>query len=403
MKELTSMRLFKNRMKSGDRRGVSVVLILLLVVVALVISFCTIDMANLQRQHAQNQAVSDLGARYGANMTARTADTKRIQRFVDSIVKQNIRENTVFASDFSYDTEYGTVVPSTLEFVEGGVPLNSVRVQLDSKLRSLGFLTDPDKQHIVQRDATAASIHQDICVVVDRSSSMCFLDYVKKYPDYTLGNPLINLPNVPEKAVMKWWKHYAHPELTRWARLMDALDSMAEILSTSQQDELLSVVSYSHNHRIRYRDRFGKGQTFLIKAAIIEQEPTFEYTQTIDALKHKYNLNYPVYGWTNITAGMELGMDILTGPKSRTNAFKTLVVLTDGQYNRGAHPKITAAKAADKGIYVVCVTFGTGFSVKSMEDAAKAADGVHFHANTGVELEKIFQSIARMPIGAYLD
>lgn len=388
----------------ADRRGVSMILIIFMLIAMLAIAFYAIDTANLQREHVENQVVSDLASRFGANMTTTTNDTKRIQVYVDAIVSENLKQRNLNSTSQTYETEYGTVDAVSLKFIPHGTPLNSVRVRTDSVLNSIGFLNSGKHLANVSRAATAVSFHQDVCVVIDRSSSMCYNDFEESYPTTTVGNAMINSPDpVARQRADEWWKNWAQPEVTRWARLIDALDAMAGAMEQTPQDELLSIVTYSHDHAPRFWNHQGVLQRFYVKAAELESLPSFEYRKSLDRLETRYRDEQLVYGYTNITAGIEQGTAVLTSEMARANAFKTMIVMTDGQYNQGGFPGPAAEAAAKQGIRIITVTFGAGAAQDTMKRVAELAHGVHFHAENGAELADVFRKVASIPPGAYVE
>ena len=127
-------------------------------------------------------------------------------------------------------------------------------------------------------------------------------------------------------------------------------------------------------------------------AADVDQVLDFDYSDTVSQM---YTLSsIPINGFTNIEAGIAAGIEALTGPEARPLAEKTMVVLTDGVFNRGAHPKFIAATAASQGITIHTVTFSDGAEQTAMQEVAAAAGGRHFHAPDAAALEQIFREIA---------
>ncbi len=388
-----------------QRRGAAIVLMIFMLIAAFVLSFFIIDLASLQREHAENQVISDLASRFGSNMTTITADEARIEKAVAAIVNENQCQKNNRSTNQTFTTEIGSVNPDNLAFVPGGKPINSVRVNVSSSLNTIGFMNRQSKSLDVARDATAASFHQDICLVLDKSSSMCYLDSKHGvYPTFEKGNKMLTSddPRARDNA-HKWWQHWAHPGVTRWARLIDAIKAMASEMKTTEQDEFLSIVTYSHKLSPRFWDQSGKLVQFHFQSAEIESQPTFDYEKAVGTLEKRYRDERLVYGYTNIEAGIKAGTKILTGPNSRDNAYKTMVVMTDGRYNQGAHPAIAAKAAAEQGIHIVAITFGVGAAKNTMRDVAKAADGIHFHATSGVELIKVFRQVANIPPYAFIE
>ncbi len=75
-------------------------------------------------------------------------------------------------------------------------------------------------------------------------------------------------------------------------------------------------------------------------------------------LIRKYREKKIVFGGTNINAGIRKGTSVLTSKQTRENALRTMVVMTDGQWNKGGDPTRAAVKASENGIFVVTITFG---------------------------------------------
>jgi Mg-chelatase subunit ChlD len=109
--------------------------------------------------------------------------------------------------------------------------------------------------------------------------------------------------------------------------------------------------------------------------------------------------NTPFNGMTNISAGINAGIGVLTnGATARPFAEKVMVLFTDGRYNEGAKPSDTAAAAAAQRITIHTVTFGEGANQTDMQAVAAATGGEHHHAPSASSLKDIFYEIgASMP------
>ncbi len=379
-------------------------IMLLLSIVALTVSFIAIDMAMLQQQNTRNQVVCDLASRFGATRTVSTTLTSEIQSDIDDIVVGSIAAVNGAESNYTYNTDYGTITPGTLQFVKGGVPLNTVRVSVDLELDSIGFLTDPNKKYSVVRRATAAVFAQDICLAVDRSGSMCFLDsnIDGVYPTVDEGNVLAGTRFNYCKDY--WWHIWPHPKLSRWSRLLDALRAMAQALEQSPQVENLAIITYSdHVDAMEVFDHVPQWHSYTVEAACTIQDFTIDYSDAIDTLENYYYNVTPILGGTNIGAGIDEAADVLTGPGVRAHSYKTMILMTDGGNNAGEDPEVAAQRAADSGISIVCITFGVGADQAAMKEIARIGNGTHFHADNGIELMKIFKALVALPPTAYIE
>ena len=185
--------------------------------------------------------------------------------------------------------------------------------------------------------------------------------------------------------------------------MIPALYGLAEELEQTSQNELLSIVSYSTRTNFNWYDRNRRVRRYSNPVSAVEYQPSYNYQAAVQGFDNKYKYNQPVSGGTNISAGIDEGVGVLLGNRSRHNAFKTMIVMTDGQYNSGRHPSIAASDAADQGIEVFTVTFGSGADQNTMIQTAENGNGKHFHAPNGDALEEIFREIANIPPAAYIE
>ena len=88
-------------------------------------------------------------------------------------------------------------------------------------------------------------------------------------------------------------------------------------------------------------------------------------------------------------------MRTILSSTARPFAAKTLLVMTDGIHNRGIHPATVARNVvAQYDVTIHTVTFGGGANQSAMRQVADIGGGEHYHANTGAELQAIFEEIA---------
>lgn len=101
---------------------------------------------------------------------------------------------------------------------------------------------------------------------------------------------------------------------------------------------------------------------------------------------------------TNIGAGLQQGINELTGPRARENAEKMVVLLSDGASNTGPDPLSVAQDAADLGIRVYTISVGYGADRALMQQIAAITNGEEFYAQGTPEqytaqLRLIFRNI----------
>jgi len=212
--------------------------------------------------------------------------------------------------------------------------------------------------------ATSTQLDRDICLVVDRSGSMMRDLVSQNIP----GGGICNAP---------------HPTLSRWGGLNIAVNGFLAELDNTLQLEQCGLASYSQQ---------GSSCGITFTTSDINAQLDFNY-QTIRNEMARLS-SQAVRGRTNIAAGIDNGILILTDPRARPFAVKTMVLMTDGRKNEGIEPVISARRASGLDITIHTVTFSDEADFPRMRAVAAASGGEHFHAPDAAALERIFRQIA---------
>ena len=403
--------------RNGDRKGTSAILVILLFGVLMVICAFVLNVSLIQRHHASAQIASDLASRYGVDELSRLdqADEEDLNDIREKVMTQ-AKDNWQLSSSKSsqddlenmeVEVEFGKsmVDQGVPVFYANETPVNSVRVRVKKEI-DLWTLNDEQKLTTsVYRDATAAALERDLCLVIDRSGSMNFdLDTGNWMYDYG-QHPYNALSNSSQykRISYAWWWYWPHPTKSRWSTMVPALYGLIEELEKTNQKELFSIVSYSNAATINFYDHQPQSKTYTVNSSDVEANPTFDYLEAVEEFDYKYRYTQPVAGGTNISSGIDMARTVLTGGSSRPFAFKTMIVMTDGQNNAGRAPWIAAADAAAAGVQVYTVTFSHQADQDSMKRTAENGKGRHFHAPDGDALEEVFREIAKMPAAAIIE
>jgi len=162
--------------------------------------------------------------------------------------------------------------------------------------------------------------------------------------------------------------------------IKDAVGLMTDLLDDLESNDLMSLESYS---------TYGFHEVNL----------TNEFQSVSDYLT---GMNPSHHGpYTNITEGIQRGIEELSSERSRPGARKVLVLLTDGHANRGGgrDGAIRQARiAADLGIQIFSVSVGYNSDQALMQYLAEIGHGLHFHAEGSIDeyseqLVEIFSQI----------
>ena len=162
------------------------------------------------------------------------------------------------------------------------------------------------------------------------------------------------------------------PTGTRWTDLQDAVGVFLDTLALTPQDEQVGLATYS---------------TY----ATSDVNLTLDYQAIRDAVASKNPR-----GWTGMGRGIEAGQTTVMNPAyTRTFAQKTIVVMTDGNHNRGIDPEDAALAANnDNNITVHTITFSVGANQNHMDAVADNGGGSHWHADDQASLLQVFEDVA---------
>ena len=406
-----------NLNKFNQRRGASLILVTALFVVMMIFSYMAINIANIQRNQVASQVSTDLASRWGVDMLSRTTDTNAVEDEVRDLIHRNwtvTDESGNWLADnqanIDINIEFGTAVVAgnDISFQTGMSPINAVRVGAGTDIDIFGFQNGSQIKELgIARDSTAIALERDICLVVDRSGSMNWdlntgtWSYDNSWHSYNA----LSTSNYwyYEQYAYQWWWYWPHPTNSRWASMIPAVYGLADEFEETEQNEKFAIVSYSTDGAVNWYDHNLNVQYYDYPAAGVEADMTFDYETAAYTLDNKYKWEHPVTGGTSISAGIDEAVNVLTGSTGRPNAYKTMIVMTDGQHNTGRSPQDAAADAADAGIEVFTVTFSIHADQVTMQETATNGNGRHFHAPDGDSLEEVFREIANIPPAAFID
>ncbi len=332
---------FKNR-----RRGAILPLVGAVFVILLIAAVFAIDIAYVHVTRAELRTATDAAARAAVEALGREQSRAAA---VDAALAV-ARENQVAGVGLTLDPSEIIFGVASLEGdgsfgfqpeAQANRPVNSVQVtgsrKSDSPNGPVGFLFGPlfgITSFQPEQTAIAARSDRDISLVLDISGSM--------------------------------------RQFGRMNGLRNALTIFLQELAQSQQDVRVSLVVYSNSSQKLVPLTADLG---LIQSTFAPIEP---------------------FGLTAIGEGLADGLDsVLNDPRRRPFAEKAILLMTDGNHNRGVRPDVIARRCADAGVQVHTVTFSQGANQQLMIDVANLSNGTHSHAVSNQQLEEVFRRIAQ--------
>lgn len=391
-----SNRMFRAHYTMSQRQGAILVLFCVLLPIILLIAGFGLYIAKAQLLRSELRTATDFAARAGAKrLSLDQSQSSAIAAAIDTASRNNVSGNglALDASDITLgeSRQLGGRL-SRFEFSPGGNQLNSVRVDgniaaNDPVIGLFGRLAGIPVQDY-RLPATATNLDRDICVVIDRSGSMT-------QPVNSTNNGTLE-PCGPLASD------------TRFAALSRAVDAFIDELNATPQDELICLASYSSPVNIRCRCCPGGGQpcsqTSTRCRGATSHFITFpqasihsNLSSNAAALRGPIDgmMQQGIGGSTAIGSGLAAGLQAVKGPGARPFAFPTVVLMTDGNHNRGTSPDVIAQQAATDGIVVHTITFSRGANQSLMRTVAQITGGTHRHADNERDLTEAFREIAR--------
>lgn len=364
--------------RNKHRRGVVVVLVCFLTILLLTCVIFSVDVAYMQLSRTKLRSATDAAARAAGEALSRAQDLDASRQAARDIAAVNLvagaplllaNEDIVFGHS---EQQSG----GAWAFTPDGTPINAVRV-FGRRTRDAPSGSIPtffgQVFNVVdfqpRQAATVVRLDRDICIVVDRSSSM------KLY-----------LTDTAPTMSTRDSRFCQPPDMTqsRWSALSLAVDRFIAALETTPQSEYLSLASYGSS---------GTWCSYSNNTSDLNQVLSGNYADAESAMLNLSNSKFN--GATNIAAGINRGIESLTDEgTARPFAAKTMVLMTDGHYTQGAKPSTVAPNALPHDIVIHAVTFGDGADQTEMQAVADATGGNFYHAPDAQTLQDVFEEIA---------
>jgi Ca-activated chloride channel homolog len=362
-----------------NRRAAILTLFVLLLPVILMMLGFSVDMAYMQMVQAELRLASDNVARVAAeNLSRFENEALAIKAGKDVAEGFTVGGKTLRLRNEDFD--FGRALlnnDGAYDFDTNGTPVNAVRVNASRNEANPDgpvplFFSRLVSNHTFapQAAATASFKNVDICLVLDRSSSMKL--------DVNSAQSGLSITD------LRFCK--APLSSSRWTALDKAVKVFTQVLRGNTSDEQVSVVTFGSDiNKIR------SGLCGRRANATLDLQLSTDLNSTDSAIDSLSNNVWN--GNTEIYSGIDSAISELTSNRSRRFAEKVMIVLTDG-YPTAGDAVASARAAADKGIVVYAITFGPDSDQNHMRDVASAGKGEHAHAADEETLKEIFKRFA---------
>ncbi len=366
----------KQRIK---RRAAILTLFVFVLPVLLVLLGFSVDMAYMQLVQTEMRLATDNAARVAADNLSRFENECGATDIAIAVAKEfSVAGKPLRLPESSVDFGRATCGENGVySFDSDGKPINAVQVNafrnnkhVDGPVPLFFSRLIGTESFSPKVSSTASFINVDICLVLDRSTSMKFDVGSKERGMSVTDARFCKKPN---------------PK-SRWVALEHGVKVFTQVLRDNVADEQVSVVTYGSD-----LDRVRRGLCGRTSAASLDTQLTSkldEIDEEIESLTDQlWNGN------TEIATGIELGILELTSVRARKFADKVMIVLTDG-YPTAGDAIASARKAAAYNINTYAITFGDEADQKYMRLVAEAGQGYHAHADDEDALKEVFRKFA---------
>ncbi|MBA4018895.1 MAG: hypothetical protein C0483_17140 [Pirellula sp.] len=372
----------------SPRRGAVIALVAVFLVIMLVMAAFSIDAAYIQLVTTQLKAGSDAAAKAGTSALVQgKSDSAAIQAAIDMAALNYVAGHTL-----KLTTSDITVGQSQLQtdgswkFVAGAKP--SQAMQINANLSgstangNVGLFFAPvlgTNSVSLSNTSVASAFAVEVCLVLDRSHSMCFdqSGTIWSYPSPILLNWVSGIKSEPVNG-------------SRWESLDSAMTSFCNILKSTNAPPRVAVVTWASDIDKNTTEYSLTGQTSpeVTTDLALSTDMTAVYN-AVHARSSKVML-----GGTNMSAGIDRGVSILTASNVKPYAKKIMILMTDGQWNEGRDPTDAADDAAAANITIHCICFLQNADQTTTQQIASITGGKFYYAANSAALTAAFQDIA---------
>ncbi len=348
---------FKKSLRFGalsqrsDRKGAMLPLIAVMLVFLFVAAVIGVDIARMHVVRSELRTATDAAARAAVEAIGRTESRAAAIDAALSIARLNLVSGEPLDLDPS-KIEFGASVQNpngSFSFVEEGNFEPGDATTFANSARVLGERTDSSPNGSINllfggifgvdtfspvQTATATRLDRDIALVLDKSGSMA--------------------------------------EGGRFESLLAGVDVFVDELTATQPVENVSLTVYDS-----------------------EPEKLLDITKQLEDIRFALEGVTPE-GFTGIGDAMRVGLDsLLNDPNARNLALRSMIVMTDGNQNRGIDAMIAAEECRAANVVVHTITFSDGADENLMREVAEHTGGTHLHATSNGQLVDAFRTIAR--------
>ncbi|MCA8990017.1 MAG: VWA domain-containing protein [Planctomycetaceae bacterium] len=378
--------------REHPRRGAMVVLLAAMMSLFIIGVVFTVDVAYMQLVRTEVRIAADASAKAGVENLLRTEDGNSAQLAATRILGLN-KVAGISRTYNNGDIVLGKVKENGAngwQFHANQTPYNAMEVtlRLDDNANSSVPLFFAryfgQNNYTPTHKSVAANLVHEIVLCIDRSHSMCF-DLSGDDWDYPPG-----IPNYPAGYITP-----PHATGSRWAKLDVAIQAIETKNQARSIEPDVGLITWGSDLTLGWGWWPYSGRKF--NAVSID----LSLGKNIDQVNSKIADRYGdiMMGGTNMYAGIDAAIDMLTASSTNSLAQKTIILMSDGAWNTGSDPLIAAQEAANENITIHTVSFLSVANQGVMQSIATLTGGKSYSATDAAQLQAAFEELANeLPI-----
>lgn len=378
-----------SRPLSERRRGAMTVLIAAMLTIFVVGLCFSVDIAYMQLTRTQLQVATDAAAKAAVVNLAQGGTSTAAKNAAVAAAALNKVDGKGLTINSSNVT-LGSLTPGVggaWTFSAGTTPYMAAQVGVNMTPGSTSGAVNMFFAPILgtntfspQNTSTAGFVQNVVCLVLDRSGSMCW-DLSGTDWSYPPGVPAfphayVIPPNSPQ---------------SRWSTLGSAVSLYLNVLSQSANPPPVGLVTWASD----------------ISAGSLSgyHYPSFNATTTNAAIAYNNNSTITnaisnlgsniMVGGTDMQSGMQAGATLLQNYTPNLPCNRVMILMTDGQWNVGSDPAAYASTLAAANIKVHTVGLLIGSMQATLQQISTTTGGLNFMATDSASLNAAFTALAK--------
>jgi len=370
------------------RRGAVIPLVAVFLVIFIVLAAFAVDVAYMQLVKTQLKAATDAAAKAGASALVQgKTDTQAVNDAIAMAAQNMVAGKTLKLT--ASEVVLGQSVlqgDGSWKFVAGAKPSNAAQVNSSfsnsNANGAVGLFFAPaigGQPFSPSAKSVASAFACEVCLVLDRSHSMCF-------------DQSGTLWQYPMPIDDDWVKGIKSKPIngSRWLALDTAMNSFCNILKAANAPPRVALVTWASQIGKNTTEYKLTGQTSPEVA--VDLQLSTDMNAVYNAVRAR-SLNV-MLGGTNMSAGIDKGIELLTASNVKPYAKKVMILMTDGQWNAGRDPVLAAQDAKTANITIHCVCFLQNADQTTTKQVASITGGKFYYASNAATLEQAFKDLA---------